>query len=157
MFICFIYAWKTRLWARVIDLELFLFSEIIVVRMSDKHSNSKREFILGAITMSLVKRLLIENTSPSYPIILALICSTFLLLYTIFILAYWSFLSNRLISISNSLIQVVSFAIRVNITYLASIKNKAIITYLLEYQLIKFLFSIKTNLNVDFLIVLWLA
>lgn len=138
---------------RVIDYLILYFSKIGIVEMSDEDGNTERRFLLEIIAL-LVKRYFLKDFSSFCFVSSALICSTFLLLYTIFILAYWLFLSNRPFFVSNSLIHVTSLTGKVSIIYLTSINNKVTIICFLEYQLISPLFNMKINPNVDFLIIL---
>lgn len=99
MSIYLIYAWKTRLWAKVIDPWLDFFSEIGLRAYIREAGNI--ELIEEAEDVVLVKVL---DIYPSYPIVLALICFTPLLSYKTFISTYWSSLSNKPIFISSNLI-----------------------------------------------------
>lgn len=68
------------------------------------------------------------------------------------IFTYQSDALSRPSLVSNNLSQVTFFVVSVKAKYLASINNKAIVTQFLAYQLTKPLFSIKTKLEVNFLV-----
>ncbi len=141
------WAWKTRLWAKAMDPWLSPFNE-----------TEREESLLvkggkgaGAVGAALLVKI-IDGPSPSCPTASALICSTPLLLCATLIFSYWSSSSSRPISVSGSLSQVASFAARVNATYSASVDDKATVAYRLERQLTRSPFSMKMNLDVDFLV-----
>lgn len=105
--------------------------------------------LLRVRAVVLAKRL--EGISPSCPTMLVLICSFFSLLCKIFISIYCLFLSSRSILVNNSLIQMAFFAASVSATYSTSLDNEAIVVCLLEYLLTGPQFSMRINLNIDFI------
>lgn len=62
---------------------------------------------------------------------------------------YWLSSWKKPSLINNSQSQIIFFAAKISIIYLAYIKKRVIITCLLEYQRAKPPFSIKIKLNVD--------
>ncbi len=138
------------------DLWLSLFSNIgvrlLLAKVNDGDVRNGIEsgfLLLGVGTAVLAKSL--KSASFFCFATLALIYSILLLFCKIFISIYWPSLSSRSIFINTSLIQLVSFEVKVSVTYSAFVDNKTTIAYFLEHKLTRPLFSIKTNLDINFL------
>lgn len=141
IFMYFLRAWKTGLWAKAIYLSLLPLREMGVGTIED---------IFGAV------RDKVFTISSSCFAALALICSVLRLLVTL-ILAYWPLLSSSPIYVSNSLIQVNFFATKISATYSASVDDKTTVTCLFELHLASLPFNIKIKPETDLVMALSLA